>query len=1228
MSTPTAATNGSEGGAAKKGQQQQRAGAAGKALDGQRKGNNGSPAATAAGGEGGRKQKAWSGTNPTILPQQPQPQRSATPNGAEKPLPKLPSQAQQQQQNNNNNTKQHQQQPQPQPEVNGIPDKHAHDRLLYVLGNCVGLDATVGLKSGEQFTGVFTGFYSSTNHNNGGKYILSMVRRTHVASPHQQNNENAQTNGHATPTAESSSAEEFVGEGEDHTMAFDVQDTTCLSVDDVIVSAPPTGPQQNGSVIPTAAGSTGFMTDTQISSSRAQPGQQRARELQRWDAGQDTDVDLSLESSAGVGGMGAGEWDQFATNESKFGVGSTYKEEYYTTSIDRSDPGYRRREQEAERIAREMEGDASSNTNNKNGGRGGREEGLDEEDRYSGVRREGLDTKVGGVGGGSARESAGLLPKRKEGAYVPPRERPITGGPAPGVNRAPWDPAILSTSKPAPKEVGQQGGGTPTILEPALSTPAQPTPAAQPTPSAATTPRTTATSTQPVSTAESSTQDHISKTIDAFKLFASNEKLKVRQQQELKRAGARQEKNVKLNDLKKFAANFKLNSRVPDDLVPILAKDREKQLLIQRAAEAAAKEAELSPKKVGRGSPKEGVKEGGVKEGGGKVEGGNGKAGMGGEVSRGEKLRGAQVLQQQIRTAQGGSAQSPRSPAFPQQSRNGGSGPHQGFGRGGGAAGQAQGMPVQQQQQQAHPSQAFSSSQAPLSSQAPPPPQLPAVRIPDGPAGWQGGAGAPLSPASRFNINAMEFRPIAANLAGTTPSPKRKGSASATTAVVAEPAQQKISKISSDSFFGKGGKPIEEQDRKDADEEYDPVKRMLAQKDFASEVEKKAVMGNGGVVQPFKTGPTWPGKEGESFLAGFQRQQVLVEQPAMQVPPHQSHLPPPHHVQGPPQQGMVGTPSQRHQQYFAGGGGNTPQHGGFADPRMMGQQFGGSVQSSPRFQSAQMAGFGGQIPPHMQQQGGPQMPGPQYGGGGGQGYGMSPSMQQRQMMPPQQQQQQGMMMPQQYGQANGRFQGRRGSKGGQQQQQQQWGGGPDERGQRGGFPAAHFGGQGGVPMMQTLSQQGHGGQFMNGPPPANMGGGYSPMPHQAQMQGGYSGSPGRPTMMAHSGSHQGFNPQQQQQMHGMHGGPPPPQGPGMQQQQGQPFAMGPGGAHPMHWQQQQRQMSGGYGGGPSPQHSGGMTPRSQQAMPMLQQGGGGGHSGLNSPAAVGMGQGGEEVKGG
>ena len=37
------------------------------------------------------------------------------------------------------------------------------------------------------------------------------------------------------------------------------------------------------------------------------------------------------------------------------------------------------------------------------------------------------------------------------------------------------------------------------------------------------------------------------------------------------------DKKAKLDDLKKFASMFKLNTAVPTDLVPILAKDEEKQ---------------------------------------------------------------------------------------------------------------------------------------------------------------------------------------------------------------------------------------------------------------------------------------------------------------------------------------------------------------------------------------------------------------------------------------------------------------------------------------------------------------------------------------------------------------------------------------------------------------------------------------------------------------------------
>lgn len=54
-------------------------------------------------------------------------------------------------------------------------------------------------------------------------------------------------------------------------------------------------------------------------------------------------------------------WDQFQANEQKFGLKSDYNENIYTTTIDKSNPLYRQREAEAERIAQEIEGASVDN---------------------------------------------------------------------------------------------------------------------------------------------------------------------------------------------------------------------------------------------------------------------------------------------------------------------------------------------------------------------------------------------------------------------------------------------------------------------------------------------------------------------------------------------------------------------------------------------------------------------------------------------------------------------------------------------------------------------------------------------------------------------------------------------------------------------------------------------------------------------------------------------------
>lgn len=74
--------------------------------------------------------------------------------------------------------------------------------------------------------------------------------------------------------------------------------------------------------------------------------------MERWQP--DTppqEIDGSLEQPA----KGGASWDQFAVNQAKFGVTTTYDENIYTTAIDKQHPQYRERLAAAERKAREIE---------------------------------------------------------------------------------------------------------------------------------------------------------------------------------------------------------------------------------------------------------------------------------------------------------------------------------------------------------------------------------------------------------------------------------------------------------------------------------------------------------------------------------------------------------------------------------------------------------------------------------------------------------------------------------------------------------------------------------------------------------------------------------------------------------------------------------------------------------------------------------------------------------
>lgn len=715
---------------------------------------------------------------------------------------------------------------------------------------------------------------------------MKMARRTQV-----------QVNGTSEQTGE------FVGEGEDHAMSFDFQDTADLFVPDVTTAPAPS--QQNGMfsqfLAPTTCahdvvGSAGsFLTDTQISSRDAHAG--RARELQRWDAGSEsTATDMSL------GDPNDRSWDQFAANERLYGVQSTYDENMYTTAIDRNTPEFRRKQAEADRIAREIEGSAPANAHiaEERQRDVNRDDGGDEEDKYSGVRRE------------------SALPKRAQGAYVPPSQRPIQG--APSVPGAPFDPAIISSQLKAPPATVSQITPVEPPTAPKIAVDGD---------------------TVPAKKKEGTTEDRVRDTADAFKLFANNEKLRIKAVQEAKRSVVRQEKNVKLNDLKKFAANFKLKSRVPDDLVPILAKDREKQLEIQSKAEEAAKEEESRSKDTDRTN--------------------SAVSSPAPAISTSQATSTAPDTRQQLNQTRGARSS--------QSGRGGAIGPMT-----------LQQIPPHSQGQSRQPLSQRIGNNMHQARQAIPPD----IGVP--PGGLQGGSAEPLlSPqsATRLNVNAkaFEFRPAASAFTptGTSPSPQRAASGA--------PAQ------ATSTFFDKD-KP---KTAKPFPSSYDPLKR-IAEAEYTAEQKKKYAQ-NGGFPQAFNTHPTWmPPKSNDALLhhAMF----PPVQAPAgsqgpspMQTPnpnPQMSHAAQLSAHMHP--QGMAGPPLRQPQFY--------PQsHGHGFDPRLQQGHFGpnGSVQNSPRVQQMPMVPFNNQMQPMPQHfPGQPMLPG--YGMSPSMQY-RQPHMQGPMMMP-------------------------------------------------------------------------------------------------------------------------------------------------------------------------------------------------------------------------------------
>ncbi|EPS37162.1 hypothetical protein H072_9242 [Dactylellina haptotyla CBS 200.50] len=463
------------------------------------------------------------------------------------------------------------------------PDKHMNDRTVYLLANCVGRKVTATIKSGAQFQGVYTG--SAMNGDFG--CVLKFAKQTRGP----QGEEDQIVAG-------------YIGGGPEKVLIIEGKDLMDLEVPEVPLES---------SEVPTNQNGTGqFKTDVDISGN--QPI--RERELQRWQA-DDTGLGGGLEET---GDTPAPEkkWDQFETNERLFGLKSDFDENIYTTKIDTSHPMHKQREAAAAKIAREIETNTGSGANlsaHQAEERGLKvdDSGVDEEDKYSSVQRA---------------PSSGGIPASGTQKYMPPALRAQVSAPASTSptskevpKEAPKEPAaaeltpVIPVSEPSPSTQSSSKPET-NPKKPIAATPAVPiipviteqAPSPQP-PSissfkpeelkpkdkaplpesvkkasvgalavvpALPIPKGSENSQQPNAGASGTgTSDNpLGRVKDAFRQFTNTERERLEKRRQ---AMAKKDKDVKLQDLKKFAQSFKLNTPVPQDLVPILAKDKAKQ---------------------------------------------------------------------------------------------------------------------------------------------------------------------------------------------------------------------------------------------------------------------------------------------------------------------------------------------------------------------------------------------------------------------------------------------------------------------------------------------------------------------------------------------------------------------------------------------------------------------------------------------------------------------------
>ncbi|KAJ1929701.1 poly(A)-binding protein binding protein [Tieghemiomyces parasiticus] len=315
-----------------------------------------------------------------------------------------------------------------------IDDPVAHDALIFLAVHLVGLQVQVAVKGGKQFTGLL---HSIQTEDSCG-VVLKYAKET-------------------TPAVLTSEDLQVASARPVRTLVVLGKDLVSLTAVGVDFAALDRAREYE---------KLGFKTDTGIS---GHAGQLQERELHRWDPTEHDTPASSFFSSPARGGdwcdmddapapMGGledapqgagGAWDQFAANERLFGLRTNFNEEIYTTKLDRSHPEFKRREQEATRLAHEiMQGPVSNVHIAEERGQEMQEDDLDEEDRYGAVIRDDKPSKY--IPPSLRRQWEQNARGRPGPGATPIDPIPVSSRPPPGLYRAHTTTAIPQASPPQP----------------------------------------------------------------------------------------------------------------------------------------------------------------------------------------------------------------------------------------------------------------------------------------------------------------------------------------------------------------------------------------------------------------------------------------------------------------------------------------------------------------------------------------------------------------------------------------------------------------------------------------------------------------------------------------------------------------------------------------------------------------------------------------------------------